>query len=86
MTRRTHDEIANLNSNVAKALGNSKSGKSLAEIVSVLDGEPNKTHVRAALRACGAVCLGKTRAARYYSAKAVEKYGQAELEAVRQAA
>ena len=87
MERRSKDEIEALNKAVKQALGTSKAGKKMAEILAELDAQgcgaaSNKAHqrnVREALKACDAKCLGKTRAARWFAAKTVEKYGEAAL-------
>ena len=78
MNRRTPEEIEAFNKAVKSALGNSKAGKRMTELCEEL-GAPS-VHVRQALQAIGAQCLGKTRAARWFSASCVEKYGASALD------
>jgi hypothetical protein len=81
MNRRTPEEIEAFNKAVAKALGNSKAGKSMVELEEALGGpeQVDRTHLRRALLANGAESLGNTRAARWFSEKAIAKYGRAAL-------
>lgn len=75
MNRRTPEEIIGFNSAVAKALGNSKTGKTMAELQAELGGA-DRAHIRRGLLANDAESLGNTRAAKWFSAKAVAKYGR----------
>lgn len=75
MNRRTPEEITAFNLSVAKALGNNKAGKSMAELEESLGDGTSRPHIRRALLAIGAQSVGKTRAARWFSAKCVAKYG-----------
>ena len=82
MAKRNKEEIENLNKAVRKALGTAKSGKSFAQVRDALaDDSVTDVQLRAALKSetVGAVCLGKTRKARYFAAATVEKYGEAAL-------